>query len=167
RAALPAACVLMAEAGQGFDPVDEVARQAELFRLGMLHGRKVVTEAAVAGLLKEERLNPMQVVFAVHSLAGQGSTNIVDVTSLSALLKKLPADFLDHPDLQALMLHQEAEMRPVFPAPPMLRSSWDRIAQALEQKKAIVPPGSLTAQIAGGLLPTSLWLVHRLDSLEV
>jgi len=169
RAALPSASVLMAEAGQGFDAENEIARQAELLRLGLLHGRKVVTEAAVAGLLKEERLNPMQVIFAAHSLSGQGQGNAdgTDVASLSALLKKLPADFFEHPDLQALMLDQKAEVRPVFPAPPMLRSSWDRIARAVEQRKAIVPPGSLTAQIVGGLLTTSLWLVHRLDSTEV
>ncbi|MCW5208814.1 hypothetical protein VU10_01110, partial [Desulfobulbus sp. US1] len=65
------------------------------------------------------------------------------------------------------MRHQAAEMRPVFPAPPMLRSSWDRINQAVEQRKVIIPPGSLTAQIAGGLLATSLWLIHRLDSMEI
>ncbi len=167
RAALPSASVLMAEAGQGFDAENEIVRQAELLRLGLLHGRKVVTEAAVAGLLEEERLNPMQVILAAHSLSGQGSTGIAGVTSLSALLKKLPADFFEHPDLLALMLDKKAAMRPVFPAPPMLRSSWDRIAQAVEQRKVIVPPGSLTAQIAGGLLATSLWLVHRLDSMEV
>ncbi|RWX51340.1 hypothetical protein VU01_11551 [Candidatus Electrothrix marina] len=170
RAALPSAAVLMAEAGQGFDAGNKITRQAELLRLGILHGRKVVTEAAVAGLLEEERLNPMQVILAAHSLSGQGNASVAgaaDIASLSALLKKLPADFYEHPDLQALMLDQKAEMRPVFPAPPMLRSSWDRIAQAVEQRKAIVPPGSLTAQIAGGLLATSLWLVHRLDSLEV
>jgi hypothetical protein len=173
RAALPSASVLMAEAGQGFDAGNEVTRQTELLRLSLLHGRKVVTEAAVSGLLKEERLNLMQVIFAAHSLSRQrnagvvGVTDVAGVTSLSALLKKLPADFFEHPDFEALMLHQEAAMRPVFPAPPMLRSSWDCIAQAVEQRKAIVPPGSLTAQIAGGVLTTSLWLVHRLDSLEV
>ena len=163
RAALPSASVLMTEAGQGFDRADEVARQVELLRLGLLHGREVVTEAAVSSLLKEERLNPMQVIFVAHSLLGQGNAS---VASLSALLKKLPADFFEHPDLQALMLDQKAEVRPVFPAPPMLRFSWDRIAQAVEQRKVIVPPGSLTAQIAGSLLSTSLWLIHRLDSME-
>ncbi|MDU9050129.1 MAG: hypothetical protein Q3M30_14880 [Candidatus Electrothrix sp. Rat3] len=168
RAALPSACVLMTEANQGFDSADEVARQVELLRLGLLHGREVVIEAAVSDLLKEERLNPMQVIFAAHSLSGQGrSIDVAGVASLAALLKKLPADFLEHPDLQAFMLHQEAEIRPIFPAPPMLRSSWDRISQAVEQRKVIVPPGSLTAQIAGSLLTTSLWLIHRLDSMEV
>ncbi|MCI5165293.1 MAG: hypothetical protein D3903_04200 [Candidatus Electrothrix sp. GM3_4] len=160
RVALPSVAVLMAEAGQGFDPGNEIVRQVELFRIGLLHGRKVVTEAAVSSLLKEECLNPMQVILAAHSLPGQKN---VDATLLSALLKKIPAAFFEHPDLQALMLHQTAEMRPVFPAPPMLRSSWDRIAQAVEQRKVIVPPGSLTAQIADGLLTTSLWLIHRLD----
>jgi hypothetical protein len=165
RAALPSASVLMTEVGQGFDSADEVARQVELLRLGLLHGREVVTEVAVSSLLREEYLNPMQVIFAAHSLSGQGRS--IDVASLASLLKKLPADFFEHPDLQAFMLHQAAEMRPVFPAPPMLRSNWDRISQAVEQRKVIVPPGSLTAQIAGSLLTTSLWLIHRLDSMEV
>ncbi|CAK8721579.1 Carboxypeptidase regulatory-like domain-containing protein [Candidatus Electrothrix laxa] len=169
RPVLPSASVLMVEAGQGFDGGNESARQTDLLRLGLLHGRKIVTEVAVASLLQEEPLNPMQVIFAAHSLSGQGrSIDVADVViSLSALLKKLPADFCEHPDLQALMLHQEAEVRPAFPAPPMLRSSWDRIVRAVEQRKVIVPPGSLTAQVAGGLLTTSLWLVHRLDSMDI
>ena len=167
RAALSSASVLMVEADQGFAAGNEVARQVELLRLGLLHGREVVTEVTVASLLKEECLNPMQVIFTAHFLSRQGNVDVATVTLMSALLKKLPAAFYEHPDLQALMLHQVDEMRPVFPAPPMLRSSWDCIAQAVEQRKVIVPPGSLTDQIAGGLLPTSLWLVHRLDSLEV
>ncbi|WP_339136282.1 MAG: hypothetical protein WGN25_00110 [Candidatus Electrothrix sp. GW3-4] len=164
RAALPSASILMVEMGQGFDAQDGIARQTELLRLGLLHGRRVVTEAVVSSLLKKERLNPMQVIFLAHSLLGLGK---LDSALLSGLLKKLPAAFQEHPDIHSLMLKQEATMRPIFSAPPMLRSSWDRIAQAVEQRKAIVPPGALTAQIAGGLLASSLWLVHRLDSLEV
>jgi hypothetical protein len=118
----------------------------------------------VADLLKEEQINPMQVILTAHSLLGQGK---LDVSQLSAVVKRLPSDFAEHPDIQALALDQPAEMRAVFPTPPMLRSSWDRILQALEQRKIIVPPGSLTAQIAGGVIKTSLWLVHRLDSQEV
>ncbi|MCI5160228.1 MAG: hypothetical protein D3906_17765, partial [Candidatus Electrothrix sp. AUS1_2] len=126
RAALPSVSVLMVEAGQGFDAGDKIARQVELLRLGMLHGRKVVTENTVPGLLKEERVNPMQIILTAHSLAGQGK---LDSSQLPALLKRLPSDFVEHPDIQALMLDQPAEMRAVFPAPPMLRSSWDRITQ--------------------------------------
>ncbi|WPD22923.1 MAG: hypothetical protein SD837_22415 [Candidatus Electrothrix scaldis] len=164
RAALPSVSVLMTEAGQGFDASDKVARQVELLRLALLHGREVVKENAVADLLKEEQVNPMQVILTAHSLLGQGK---LDVSQLSAVVKRLPSDFAEYPDIQALALDQPAEMRAVFPTPPMLRSSWDRILQALEQRKVIVPPGSLTAQIAGGVIKTSLWLVHRLDSQEV
>ncbi|MCI5141384.1 MAG: hypothetical protein D3909_06600 [Candidatus Electrothrix sp. ATG1] len=164
RAALPSASVLMAEAGQGFDPGNEVTRQVELLRLGLLNGRKVVTEAVVESLLREESLNPMQVIFVAHSLLGQGN---LDNALLHALLRKLPGVFREHPDLQPLMLEQQNEMRPAYPAPPILRTSWDCILRAVEQRKAIAPPGSLTTEIAGGVLSTSLWLVHHLGNLEV
>ena len=164
RAALPSASILMTEAGQGFAPENETSRQVELLRLGLLHGRPVVTETVVDDLLKEKVFNPMQVILLAHSLAGQGE---LDRTVLTALLKKNPAEFGEHPDIQALLLDQTAEVRPAFPAPPMLRSSWDRIVQAVEQRKAIIPPGSLAAQLADGVINTSLWLVHRPDSQEV
>jgi hypothetical protein len=164
RAALSFASVLMVEAGQGFDAKNEMARQVELLRLGLLHGRQVVTETVVSRLLEEERLNPVQVILIAHSLAGQGK---LDATLLAALLKKLPVEFVEHPDIQALMLNQPTDVRPAFSAPPMFRSSWDRIVKAVEQRKAIVPPGSLAAQLADGVTKTSLWLVHRPDNLEI
>lgn len=167
RAALSSAAVLMAEAGQGFTAKDEVARQVELLRLGLLHRRKVVTETFVADLLQQESLhslNPLQVILLAHSLAEQGK---LDTALLTTLLKKLPANFAEHADIQALMLNQPATVRPAFFAPPMLHSSWDRIVQAVKQRKAIIPPGSLAAQLDDGVIKTALWLVHRPDSLEI
>ncbi|MCI5228021.1 MAG: hypothetical protein D3918_15560 [Candidatus Electrothrix sp. AX2] len=167
RAALSSAAVLMAEAGQGFTAKDEVARQVELLRLGLLHRRKVVTETFVADLLQQESLhslNPLQVILLAHSLAEQGK---LDTALLTTLLKKLPANFAEHADIQALMLNQPATVRPAFFAPPMLHSSWDRIVQAVKQRKAIIPPGSLAAQLDDSVIKTALWLVHRPDSLEI
>ncbi|MCI5148257.1 MAG: hypothetical protein D3916_02455 [Candidatus Electrothrix sp. MAN1_4] len=164
RAALPSAAVLMVEAGQGFDAENTTSRQVELLRLGLLHGRQVVTETVVSDLLKQEHLNPMQAILVAHSLSRQGK---LDVVLLTALLKKLPAECVEHPDFQALMLNKLRDERPVFSAPPMLRFSWDCIVKAVEQRKVIVPPGSLAAQLADGVIKTSLWLVHRPDRLEV
>uniref|UniRef100_UPI0040577F4F hypothetical protein n=1 Tax=Candidatus Electrothrix sp. TaxID=2170559 RepID=UPI0040577F4F len=164
RAVLPSVAVLMVEAGQGFDGENETSRQVELLRLGLLHGRQVVTETVLSDLLKQEHLNPMQVILVAHSLSRQGK---LDVVLLTALLKKLPAECVEHPDIQALMLNKLKDERPAFSAPPMLRTSWDRIVKAVEQRKAIVPPGSLAAQLADGVIKTSLWLVHRPDRLEV
>lgn len=163
RAALPSASVLMVEVGQGFNAEDVVTRQVDLLRLGLLHGRQVVTDPVVSSLLKEEILNPMQVILAAHSLLRQGK---LENSQLTSLRKKLPADFSEHPDIQSLVLHQPTDTRLAFSAPPMLRSSWDRIVQAMEERKAIIPPGSLAAEITGGVINTALWLVHRLDSLE-
>jgi hypothetical protein len=167
RAALSSASVLMTEAGQGFFADNACTRQIELLRLGLLHNRPVLSKDIVDSLLKEEGLNPMEGLYAVHALLRQGS---VDTALLSALLKKMPSAFVEHADVQAIMVStmgNGTEMRPFFSAPPLFRASWDCIAQAVEQKKAIVPPGSLAAQAADGLMNTSLWLVHRLDSLEV
>lgn len=164
RAALPSASLLMTEAGEGFDSGNAMTRQVELLRLALLHGRQVVTEALVSDLLEEERPNPVQVILIAHALSGQGK---LDAALRKDLLKKFPAEFGEHPDIQALTLDQSAEVRPAFPAPPMFRSSWDRIVQAVEQRKAIVPPGSVAAQLDDGVIKTALWLVHRPDSLEI
>ncbi len=164
RAALSSTSVLMTEAGQGFFADNARTRQVELLRLGLLHTRTVLSKKIVDSLLKEAVLNPMEVLYAVHSLLRQGAA---DTVLLSALLKKMPPVFTDHADFQAIMMSKEADLRSVFSAPHLLRASWDYFALAFEQRKAIVPPGSLAAQVADGLMNTSLWLVHRLDSLEV
>ncbi len=161
RAALPTASVLMAKKGKGFDPADSTARQTELLRLGLMNGREVLTEAAVRAMLEEQSLNPMLAIFAAHFLMRQYPAAAVLTTEL---LKKLNQNVIAHPDLQALMLQQEPGVRPAFPDPPMLHSSWQCIDQAVERRKAIVPPGSLTDQISNGLTKTSLWLMHRLDT---
>ena len=163
RAALSTASVLMVEKGRGFDPADIHARQTELLRLGLMNGREVLTKAAVQDMLKEQSLNPMLAIFAAHFLMRQHPADAVLTTEL---LKGLGQgqNLIDHPDLQALMLYQDPGVRPAFSDPPTLHSSWQFIAQAVEQRKAIVPPGSLTDHISSGLTKTSLWLIHRLDN---
>jgi hypothetical protein len=167
RAALSSASVLMVEAGKGFCADNAHARQIELLRLGLLHTRPVLSKDIVDTLLKEEVLNPMEVLYTAHALLRQGGA---DTALLAALMGKLPPAFVEHADFQAIMtsmMSRKTEMRPVFSVPPLFRASWEYIARAVEHKKAIVPPGSLTALAADGLMNTSLWLVHRLDSLEV
>ncbi len=168
RAALSSAAVLMVAAGQGFSPDDAVARQVELLRLGLLHGRPIMSREIVQGLLAQEVVNPMEVFYAALQISGQGQgQGSRDTDLLTLLLNKLSPTFAEHTDLHALKIPSQAVMRPIFSAPPMFRASWDRIAEAVEQRKVIVPPGSLAAQVADGLMNTSLWLIHRLDSLEI
>ncbi|MCW5211937.1 hypothetical protein VU04_03395 [Desulfobulbus sp. TB] len=167
RAALSSAAVLMVAAGQGFSPDDTVARQVELLRLSLLHGRPILSQEIVQGLLAQEVVNPMEIFYAALQVQGQvqgrGSR---DTDLLTMLLNKLPPTFAEHTDLQALKIPNQSAMRPIFSAPPMFRASWDRIAQAVDQRKVIVPPGSLAAQVADGLMNTSLWLIHRLNRMD-
>ncbi len=167
RAALSSAAVLMVKAGaggQGFLAADVRTRQIELLRLGLLHTRSIMSKDMIDTLLKEEVLNPMEVLYTVHALLRQGP---IDTILLTALLEKMPPVFVKHTDFQALMIGKKTAMRPIFLAPPLLRASWNCIDQAVAQRTAIVPPGSLAAQVADGVMNTSLWLVHRLDSLEI
>jgi len=162
RAALPTASVFMVREGTGFDPSSPVVRQIELIRLGLLNGRKILTKNAAENLLQERDLNPMLVLFATHLLMRQTS---VDYPLVSRILESLQRPLFFHSDIQAVHLCQEVgkfENPPDFSSPPMLTSSWQLILQADRQGKAVIPQGSLSEQIAEGVLNTSLWLIHRL-----
>ena len=43
-------------------------------------------------------------------------------------------------------------------APPMLRRSWQMLVQATAERPALIPPGSLNAQIADRLWGAGAWL---------
>ncbi|XOF32710.1 MAG: hypothetical protein ACL93V_11835 [Candidatus Electrothrix sp. YB6] len=162
RAALPTASVFMVREGQGFTPDDAAFRRTELRRLGLMSRRKILTERTVNSLLKELSPDPMAAIFAAHLLMRQEPA---DSAAATLLTKGLAPTLREHPDIQALQLHQEPGIRPVFPAPPMLNFSRECLAQAAARGKVIIPPGSLTWQIMEKQVNTPLWFVHRLDNM--
>jgi hypothetical protein len=127
-----------------------------------MSGRTILTERIVNNLLKEPSPDPMAAIFAAHLLMRQEPA---DSTAAALLTKGLSPALREHPDIQALQLHQEPGVRPVFPAPPMLSFSREFLAQAAGRGKAVIPPGSLTGQIIDKEVNTPLWFVHRLDNL--
>lgn len=160
RAALPTTSVLMAELGKGFDPADAAVRQTELLRLGLLHGRKILTEAGVKELLAGPTLNPMTAIFAVHLLLRQEESAALAAEMAVHIASPLAA----HPDIRAAVLPIiKAAEPPVFPNPPMLSCSWQLIMQAVGKEQAEIPPGTLNDQLRTSALGTALWLMQRPD----
>ena len=160
RAALPEAAVLMAEIGKGFDPASPAARQTELLRLGLLHGRKILTEPGLKSLLAAQPLNPMNALYAAGLLQDSEKSDVMKV-ELAMLLERGLAEL---PDMRALLFIIGKPNEPaVLPVPPLFWRSWQLLMEAVNKEKALIPPGSLNEQLKdGGTLNSSLWLLHQL-----
>lgn len=158
RAALPEAAVLMAEIGKGFDPASPAARQTELLRLGLLHGRKILNEPGVKNLLAAQPLNPMNALYAVHLLLRQE-----DAASAAELAAQAVPAVAALPDMQAALLGGgKADEPPIFDLPPLFSKSWQLITDAVSKEKAVIAPGSLCGQMHNETLNSSLWLLRQL-----
>ncbi|WP_417913202.1 hypothetical protein [Candidatus Electronema sp. TJ] len=158
RAALPDAAVLMTELGKGFAPASPAARQTELLRLGLLHGRKILNEPGWKSLLAAQPLNPMNLLFAVHILLRQE-----DTASAAELAGQAESALAALPDVQAALLGSgRAAEPPVFDRPPLFNRSWQLILDAVSKEKAGFAPGSLCGQLHNGTLHSTLWLLRQL-----
>lgn len=125
RANLPEAAVLMNEMGKGFDPASPAARQTEQLRLGLLHGRKVLSQNGLQNLLAAQPLNPMNALYAAGLL--QESDFVDAAAELAQHLDGLP-------DMELLLPGAgRAEESPSFALPPLLRKagncSWKQSAR--------------------------------------
>ncbi len=159
RAALPEAAVLMAELGKGFDPASPAARQTELLRLGLLHGRKILTEPGLKSLLAAQPLNPMNAVYAAHLIQKPDESGLTEL-----LASQLDKSLAELPDMQAVLPAAGSRNEPLAVAlPPLLSRSWQLLMEAVSKEKALIPVGSLNEQLKdGGTLNSSLWLLHQL-----
>jgi hypothetical protein len=149
----------MSETGKGFDPASAAARQTELLRLGLLHGRKVLTKTGLLNLLAAQPLNPMNALYAAGLLQEPDAADAA--AELACHLHNGPLAAL--PDMQAFLLNTgKLAEPPALALPPLLNKSWQRLMEAVSKEKAVIPPGSINAQIQqGAVLNTALWLMHR------
>jgi hypothetical protein len=159
RAALPEAAVLMAETGKGFDPASPAARQTELLRLGLLHGRKILNDANLKNLLAAQPLNPMNALYAVHLLLRQD-----DAAAAAELAGQTESAAAALPDMQAALLcaGDRQDGPSVFTLPPLFSKSWQLIMDAVSKEKAVIAPGSFSGQMQKETLSSSLWLLRQL-----
>ncbi len=159
RANLPEAAVLMSETGKGFDPASAAARQTEQLRLGLLHGRKVLTQNGLHNLLAAQPLNPMNALYAAGLLQEPDCAD-----AAAELARNMDGTLTALPDMQLLLPDAgSAKESPSFDLPPLFRKSWQLLTEAVGKEKAVIPPGSLNEQMQqGAALNTALWLMHRL-----
>jgi len=165
RAALKTAAVFMARTGFGFHPGAEEARLAELARQGLASGRNVVRGADLNTLLRGKFENPILGIYGAHLLLLAHRPNHALIDTVYANLNDLLGG---HPDVDVLPLRGGATgSTPLeFPAPPMLRASWEMIVKASLRRTSIVPAGSATERLADGLMSTTPWLLHRVPETE-
>jgi hypothetical protein len=156
RADLPEAAVLMSEICKGFDPASPAARQTEQLRLGLLHGRKVLTQTGLRNLLAAQPLNPMNALYAAALLQEPDCAD-----AAAELARNMDGTLASLPDMELLL--PGAGRAEEFALPPLLRKSWLLLMEAVGKEKAVIPSGSLNEQIQqGAALNTALWLMHRL-----
>ncbi|MCW5199050.1 hypothetical protein VU06_04860, partial [Desulfobulbus sp. F3] len=124
----------------------------ELLRLGLMHGREILTQAGLDSLLRLPPLNPMNAIFAAHLAVRQENAEF-----LARLAKQINSSLAGLPDLRSVLPGSV----PFFDQPPMLRSSWQRILDAVSKEKASIPLGSTVAQLQDGLMNTELWAMRR------
>lgn len=163
RPALKNASVFMRRAGLGFQADDEQIRLTELARQGLVSGREVVRRGELNDMLWMKYENPMIAIFAAHLLLLRPPVNHEMIERVARNLHRLVGD---HPDVLALHLRRGVRTPPAdiaFPAPPMLRHSWDLVSRATLRRGGLVPAGSATDRVADELIDSAPWLLHRLD----
>jgi hypothetical protein len=156
RADVQGAAILMAPSGQGFDPASESLRLAELARVGLLNGRRVLSDD-VRKMLNKKFQNPMLGIFGAHLLLLDPEPDLnllnVVVTNLRALVSG------NHPDVEALALKLDPSSGNAFDTPPMLRKSWTMIVGATAKRADLIRDGSIAEEIGTHLWGSHPWLI--------
>lgn len=154
---LSAASVLMARIGNGFDPALRELRLAEIARQGLADARAVLSPSDLDTLLRGKFENPMLGILAAHVLL---LADPIDEGRLRRVVARLRQLIPEHPDLRALEVWTGDEHMS-FEHPPMLRSSWAIVIESSARGTSMVPPGSLSSEMADRLFGTGAWLVWR------
>jgi hypothetical protein len=154
------AAVCMVPEGSSFDAQRDDFRSTELARLGLAHGRAVMTSAELARLSWSTAQNPMLGIYSGHMLLLAPEP---DRALLSTIITTLRDMLGWHPDVEALnlWLRDGSSAPPVFLMPPMLRQSWQIIVQASAQQPELVPAGSFAAQMAAHTWGDGAWLTWQ------
>jgi hypothetical protein len=154
RADLVGASILMAN-GPGFHANQEDQRLAEMARLAIRDGRRVLSEDLQL-MLHGKFSDPMLGIYGAHLLLREREINedlyLIVVNHLRGMLG-------DHPDVEALGLRLDGSTSRSIEAPPMLRQSWQLILNASVTRPDIVPAASLLADIAPRVWGEGPWLI--------
>jgi hypothetical protein len=172
---------------EAFDPSDRDTRLTELAHQGLARGRQVLSDAALRETFEGKFHNPMLGILGAHllllehprelppddpktpteflrehldrrmkQLFGGVFTFKMLITNLRHLFNMKP-----HPDVEALalLLEEGPPPAPLFSTPPMLQQSWSLIVVATARLPALVPPGSVSADVALHVLNAKPWML--------
>jgi len=138
---------------------DPNARLAELARLN-LSGRRQVLAGKLREMLDKKFEQPMLGIYAAHLLLLEKELDSALFEMVINNLRMLLGD--SHPDVEALSLAtNEGGTSHVFTTPPMLRAGWLLVVRATARRAALVPLGSLSAQVADCILGNEPWLTWQ------
>jgi hypothetical protein len=154
RADMVGASILMAN-GPGFEADSDEQRLAEMARLALRDGRRVLSND-LRSMLQGKFSDPMLGIFGAHLLLREQE---IDESLFHIVVDNLRALLGDHPDVEALRLRLQDPTVPPFGVPPMLRRSWELILNATVMRPELVPPDSPLAGIAPRIWGEGPWLI--------
>lgn len=159
--------VQMAPLGCPDYPSERFFRLAEIARQSLLQGRNIVEHEVMNMLLGDKFGNPLLGLLAAHLLLLDAEPRLsllhIVLGNLNAMLGP------DLPDIVALRLRMQQLEHPdqappsdqkVF-SPPLLRASWDILAQQAALDEEFFPEESLCRQISDRVVDNGVWLAWR------
>jgi hypothetical protein len=176
---LPAATLLMARPGQGFEPVKRVSlrpqefdpsedlRLSELARQALAAGRSNISPADLQLMLNGEWVDPLLLIFGVHLLLMGPQPDLEFAATVVGRLQSI-VEGARHPDIEVLAL-EVAYRRgmpidiPPFEAPPMLRRGWEMLIHHSAHEPQLIRSGTLLDRIAGRLWGSGAWLMWQAE----
>ncbi len=163
RMALRSVAVLMARMGRGFDHSSPALRLADLARVGLRDGRKVISPEEMRQMLHDKFKNPMLGIYGGHLLLTRRRG--IDHELVETVMGNLTELLGPHPDVLALHLRPGSETPPKalsLAKPPMLKNSWDLILHGAQRRNSLVPRESPSDLLADGMLTAAPWLLRRI-----
>jgi hypothetical protein len=177
---LSQACILMAHAGQGFEPqhgmrstaaapgTAEDLRLMDLACQAIAYGRRGISRRDLDAMLTGKWDDPLLGIFGVHLLLLKPEPDLDLADLVVGRLRGILGDFR-HPDVDALALsvgRRRGTVPEIAPlaTPPMLRRSWHMLVQATADQPHLISPGSLPDQIADRLWGAGAWLLWATPS---
>ncbi len=140
----------------GFDPFGRHLRFLEHAKGALQNGIQNTPAEVRDGILWAALDDPIIGIMAGYLLAGSTETRAQAGGILERLRKQLGDQV---PDVEALALLIGLETQYRFRHPPMLRAGWEATLRASARAPWIVPGDSKLNELAGRIVPGSVWLL--------
>lgn len=151
--------IMMVPLGTAFDADDRELRLTEIARYSLLYGRFTTVPEQLREPIRNHSAKPILSLLVAHmSLLEKNPDRHFLKIAMDHIASMIGADFPDllalHCALAKLDGIQPSLPKQGLPFPPLLRASWNMIADY----PALMVPGSLVREVAKRLAPDGFWL---------